>query len=249
MVNTFSNSTAYGKRAKLGLIVPPTNTVNEAEWHIMLPPDISLHVTRMPLHTDVLSKKGKEGLYRDIEKSTTDLGMAGLTSIAYGCTAGSMADPINELTDFMSKISGIPCVSTAGSIIAALNYLKVKKLSIATPYHEELNNHETLFLERNGFNVLSISGLGFGSGGAHEYIQIAQTPIDKIKSHILSVNCDAAEALLISCTDFPSLNLIPELEQEIGKPIISSNQATLWWAIRSAGIDDFFVGYGKLFET
>ena len=133
MANSFTNSTAYGKRAKLGLIVPPTNTVNEAEWHIMLPTDITLHVTRMPLHTDVSSKKGKEGLYRDIKKSTTDLGMAGLTSIAYGCTAGSMADPINQLTDFMTEISGIPCVSTAGSIIAALSHLNAKKISVATP--------------------------------------------------------------------------------------------------------------------
>ncbi len=249
MVNTFSNSTAYGKRAKLGLIVPPTNTVNEAEWHAMMPADVTLHVTRMPLHTDVLSKKGKEGLYRDIEKSTTDLGMAGLTSIAYGCTAGSMADPINQLTDFMTKISGIPCVSTADSILAALNYLEVKKISVATPYHQDLNNHEMLFLENNGFDVLSISGLGIGSGGPHEYIQIAQTPIDRIKSHILSVNCDAADALLISCTDFPSLNLIPEIEQEIGKPVISSNQSTLWRALRASGIEDFLMDYGKLFKT
>jgi len=175
--------------------------------------------------------------------------MAGLTSIAYGCTAGSMADPINQLTDFMTKISGIPCVSTADSILAALNYLEVKKISVATPYHQDLNNHEMLFLENNGFDVLSISGLGIGSGGPHEYIQIAQTPIDRIKSHILSVNCDAADALLISCTDFPSLNLIPEIEQEIGKPVISSNQSTLWRALRASGIEDFLMDYGKLFKT
>lgn len=246
MANLFSADTTYGTRAKLGLIVPPTNTVNEAEWQTMVPEGVTFHVARMPLHADTSSAEGKKALYLDIEKSTEDLAQAGLSVIAYGCTAGSMVQPLDQLDNFMSDVSGIPCVTTAGSIVGALNALKVKKISIATPYHEALNNHEVEFLAGNGFETLQISGLGIGVAGPHEYIEIARTQINKIKAHILSVDHTDAEAILVSCTDFPSLSLIPEIEEELGKPVISSNQATFWAALRAAGIKDYFHDFGIL---
>jgi maleate cis-trans isomerase len=246
MVNLFSANTTYGTRAKLGLIVPPTNTVNEAEWHKMVPEGVTFHVTRMPLHADNSSAEGKKALYADIKEATEDLAQAGLSVISYGCTAGSMVQPINQLSDFMSDVSGIPCVTTASAIVSALNALSVKKISIATPYHEALNNHEVRFLAENGFETLRISGLGIGTKGPHEYIEIAQTPMDKIKAHILSVDHTNAEAILVSCTDFPSLSLIPELEKELGKPVISSNLATLWAALRAIKIKNCFDNFGTL---
>jgi maleate cis-trans isomerase len=229
MVNLFSGNTTYGTRAKLGLIVPPTNTVNEAEWHEMVPEGVTFHVTRMRLHADNSSAEGKRALYADIKEATGDLAQAGLSVISYGCTAGSMVQPINQLSDFMSDVSGIPCVTTASAIVSALNALNVKKISIATPYHQALNNHEVKFLADNGFETLRISGLGIGTNGPHEYIEIAQTPTDKIKAHILS-----------------SLSLIPELEKELGKPVISSNLATLWAALRTIKIKDCFDNFGTL---
>ncbi len=246
MVNSFSKSTSYGRRAKLGLIVPPTNTVNEAEWHKMVPDGVTIHVTRMPLHADMSSDEGKKALYSDIEKSTLDLAQAGLSVIAYGCTAGSMVQSVDQLSKFMRGISGIPCVTTAASIVEALKVLDATKISVATPYHEILNKHEVEFLSRHGFEVLKIAGLNIGEAGVHEYIEIARTPSDQIRNHVLSVDHPDAEAILISCTDFPSLALIPELEQELGKPVISSNQVTFWAALRSAGIKDCFGDLGVL---
>jgi maleate cis-trans isomerase len=248
MVNTFSSETSYGRRAKIGLIVPPTNTVNEAEWQVMLPEGVTLHVTRMPLHADTTSEHGKQALYADIEKSVSDLAQAGLSVIAYGCTAGSMVQPLNQLSDFMSDISGTPCVTTAASIVEALQALNVSKIAIATPYHDALNDHEVAFLKSNDIETLKIAGLGIGAGGAQEYIQIARTPAETIKNQVLSIDLADAEAILISCTDFPTLALIPELEKELGKPVISSNQTTFWASLRAAGIKDRFEKFGKLLK-
>ena len=64
---------AYGYRAKIGVIVPPTNTVNEAEWNRMAPEGISIHAARMPLHADAASADGKKLLYDDVKKATLDL--------------------------------------------------------------------------------------------------------------------------------------------------------------------------------
>ena len=157
--------------------------------------------------------------------------------------------PLNLLSNFMSSISGLPCITTAGSIVGALKALGVRKISIATPYHEALNKHEVEFLESNGFDTLNISGLGIGRGGAHEYIQIARTPVKKIKDHILSVDHSESEAIVISCTDFPSLMMIDDLEKELDKPVISSNQVTFWAALRAAGIKDVFDGFGRLMRN
>lgn len=246
MINSFSAKTTYGKRAKLGLIVPPTNTVNEAEWQQMLPENVTVHVTRMPLHADTSSEEGKRALHSDIKKATLDLAQAGLNVIAYGCTAGSMVHPADQLSKFMQNIADIPCVTTAASILAALDMLGAKKISVATPYHDVLNRHEEDFLSSNGFEVVKIAGLNIGQNGPHEYIEIARTSLAKVRSHVKFVDSPDTEAILISCTDFPSLSLIPALEEELGKPIISSNQATFWATLRKAGVKDLFDGFGRL---
>ena len=237
---------AYGYRAKIGVIVPPTNTVNEAEWSRMAPEGISIHSTRMPLHVDTSSADGKKSLYDDVAKATKDLAQAQLDAIAYGCTAGSMVLPITELSAFMSGITGRPCVTTAASIVNALKALSIAKVALATPYHQALNDHEIEFLAKTGVEVVHAKGLGIGGGGAQEYIQIAQTPESTVLDHVLSADRPEADALVVSCTDFPVLNLITDVEHRLGKPVITSNQATFWAVLRAAGINDRLSGMGVL---
>jgi len=246
VVNAFSAETSYGRRAKIGVIVPPTNTVNEAEWQMMAPAGVTIHSARMPLHTDTSSDAGKKALYEDIEKATGDLAQAGMSVIAYGCTAGSMSHPMNAIPDFMSGVSGTPCVTTAASIVAALETLGAKSVVVATPYADALNEHERAFLETAGFRVAGVAGLGIGAGGPQEYIQIARTPAETIKTHVLAADHKDADVMLVSCTDFPVLEMIPELEVELGKPVVTSNQATFWAALRAAGIEDRFEKFGTL---
>jgi maleate isomerase/arylmalonate decarboxylase len=239
---------AYGWRAKIGVIVPPTNTVNEAEWNLMAPDGVTIHAARMALHLDTSSDTGKAALYADVERAASDLAEAGLDAIAYGCTAGSMVQPASVLSDFMTKVTGTISVTTAASILTALGALGAKHIAVATPYHDALNAHEARFLEAAGFDVVHIQGLGIGAGGPEEYPQIARTDLGDIKDHIVSADRAGAEAMLVSCTDFPVLGLIAGLEQELGKPVITSNQATFWAALRAAGINDRFENYGKLLK-
>ena len=91
--------------------------------------------------------------------------------------------------------------------------------------------------------------LGIGAGGPHEYPRIARTPPAEIHDHVVAADCDGAEALVISCTDFPVLDMIAPLEDELAKPVVTSNQATFWAALRAAGIDDRFDRYGALLSN
>lgn len=240
------HQTTYGWRAKIGLIVPPTNTVNEAEWQIMAPEGVSIHTTRMALHTDTRSDQGKRALYKDIKRAASDLAQAGVDCIAYGCTAGSMLHPVTELAEFIEVETGTPAVTTAAALVSALSALRINKVAVATPYGDVLNAHEKQFFESIGFSFSSLCGLGIGAGGPEEYPLIAKTPPSKIYSHVVGANREIAEGVMVSCTDFPVLHMIQRLEEKLAKPLVTSNQATFWAALRITGIDERFNEFGTL---
>ncbi len=237
---------AYSQRAKLGLIVPPTNTVNEAEWARLMPAGVTFHTHRMPLHPDTTSEEGKRGLMRDLDQVFGMLKQSRVDAIAYACTAGSMINPVRSLPDALSERSGVRAVTTSAAIVDALKELGATRLSVATPYAERLNEHETHFLEENGFEVLRLIGLGIGANGPSEYTRIAETPLDAVAAHARAAFVPGSDALLITCTDFPTLPLIAQLEDELGVPVVTSNQATFWAMLRAAGIDDRLDGAGAL---
>jgi maleate isomerase/arylmalonate decarboxylase len=239
----------YGWRAKLGLIVPPTNTVNEAEWARMAPEGVTVHVARMPLHTDTESEAGRRRLREDIRASVTELAKAAPDVIAYACTAGSMVMPLDALTGFMEQVSGVPAVATAPALVLACRALGLQRIALATPYHDALNEHEVHFLGAAGIEAVSVRGLGIGAGGPAEYVRIARVPKNEVYAHCRDADTPSAQGMLISCTDFAALEAIPRLEAELGKPAVSSNLATLWAALRRAGIEDRIAGFGRLLEA
>ena len=240
--------TVYGRRAKLGVIVPPTNTANEAEWNQMIPTGVSVHAVRMPLHTDTTSETGRNALYTDIIHFSADLAQAGVDVIVYGCTAGSMVDPVTAPGSLIQDKTGIPGLTTAQAIVDALRALAIERLVIATPYHDALNQHEMAFLHGQGFSVIKIEGLGYGENGPQEYRNIARIQPQTVLDLVERIDDAQAQAVLISCTDLTSLPVIKILETQLQKPVISSNTATLWRALRMAGINDALSDYGVLLQ-
>lgn len=245
-VSRLDQPTVYGARAKLGVIVPPTNTANEAEWNRAVPNGVTVHSARMSLHADTESAAGKAALHDDIGRFARDLAQASVDVVAYGCTAGSMITPVTELPEFMARETGVRAVTTAQAIVEALKALGARKLAIATPYHAALNDHEVRFLADQGFETVSIDGLGYGAGGPAEYRNIARVPPEEVFAFARRVDQPEADTLLISCTDFATFDVIDRLEAELGKPVVTSNQATLWLTLRTAGIEDRLTGYGRL---
>jgi maleate cis-trans isomerase len=240
-------ASSYSTRARLGLITPPTNTVNEAEWARMMPAGVTYHSHRMRLHADTTSEAGLKTLHDDLDAAIAMLSAADVDVVAYACTAGSMVTPAASIPEALPARNHLPVVTTAAAIIDALTALGVTRISVATPYHDALNDHEVHFLADHGVEALSISGLGLGANGPSEYPLIAQTPLADVAAHARASVVPGAQALLISCTDFPTLPIIPALEAELGIPVLSSNTATLFAALRAAGLaHEPIAGAGRL---
>ena len=212
----------------------------------MMPAGVTFHTHRMPLHPDTTSVYGKAGLMRDLEGVIAMLKQARVDAVAYACTAGSMINPVEALPDTLTASTGVTAVTTSAAIIQALKTLQVVRLCVATPYHDALNSHETKFLHENGFTVERLIGLGIGVSGPADYVRIAETPLESVAAHVRSAFVPGSDAILITCTDFPTLPLIPALEAEFGVPVVTSNQATFWSMLRATGIDDRFDNFGRL---
>jgi maleate isomerase/arylmalonate decarboxylase len=231
----------YGWRGRLGLVVPTTNTVNEVEWARMAPEGVTVHSARTRLHaaTDPL-------LLEDLGAAVDSLAPAAPDVIAYGCTAGSLTDDLGALTGFIERRCGIPAVATGPAIVHALQALGAERIALATPYHEALTLHERDFLTRHGIETLSMRCLGYGTNGPQEFARIAQVPPEAVYRFARAADHKAAQALVLSCTDLPTCPIVSALERELGKPVVTSNHATLWAALRRAGCNTPLDGNGRL---
>lgn len=227
-------------------MVPSSNTTNEAEWWRMVPPGVSVHVARMlqglQTNEDKISKMADHA-----EKAAEELATANVNVIAFGCTTGSLLKGKGhdrQLSDKITAVSGIPAITTSTAVLKALQALQIKKVAVVTPYIDELNRKEAEFLEANGFRVVEIKGLGLKTN-----IEIGnqESSIAYRMARTVSKECDG---YFISCTNFRTIEVIEVLEQELQKPVISSNQATLAASLKIAGVSLSSVsGYGSLFRT
>lgn len=216
--------------ASIGMIVPPTNTVNEAEWKRMAP-ELRFPLLRMPLHAHA-----DDAFFADLKVFLGKILPEKPDVIAYACTASSMVLPLDRLPKFIEKETGVPGVATAPALVLAARALGLRRIAVATPYHDALNQHEREFLEACGLEVLAIRGLGIGAGGPQEYVKIARVTPEEVLAHCRASWVPGADGMIVSCTDLRTLESLPQLEREFGKPVLSSNGATLWAARRAAGL-------------
>ena len=225
---------------RIGLLVPSSNTTMEPDFYAMAPRGVTIHTARMRL-----SKVTPEALIRmadDTERAAGLLADAGVDVIVYGCTTGSLLGGVEWEEGLVRRIeeeTGIPAVSTSSAVVNALRSLGAKRIGVATPYSEELNGLEKRFLEDLGFQVTGIRGLGL-----LDNLDIGRVGKGTLEDITREVS-DEADAVFISCTNLPVLGLIEEFEKEFSRPVVNSNQASMWAALRGRvipGVD----GFGEL---
>lgn len=232
----------YGWRGKIGLLVPSVNTVAEPEMNRMAPEGIACFAARM--RNARADFENTLEMLNHVERATDELASAHVDVVAFTCTAGSFVQGgkgEDDLKKLIEKTSHTPSVTTSGAVVEALKSLKVKRMVMATPYPDEINRLEKKFFEEKGFEVLMIKGLEITDA-----FSIGCEMPDNTYRFVKSMDSSLADAIFISCTNFRTIDIIEQLEGDFKKPVVSSNQATFWSALRTIGCRESIRGFGKL---
>ena len=231
-------------RAKLGFILMSTDLAAESDFFDMAPNDVAIHITRLKTddHTtnETLSKHIEfmaDAASRIQPDTKPDV-------ISYSCTSGSIVIGEEKIKEEIKKGApyAIPMTLVTG-VVDALVELKVKNLVVGTPYLDEINTKEAEFLINKGFSVLNIQGLNLTKG-----IEFGTVTPDYWIKFAEEINEESADAIFLSCGGIRSTEVIDQIEQKTGKPVITSNQAQMWSCLRRAGVEDKISGFGKLFN-
>ena len=165
-----------------------------------------------------------------------------LDTVAYGCTSGTIAAGVDEITNKIQSAKPNCKVTTPiTSAVNALKYLNLKKISVFTPYPQAINEKVINYIESEGFDIQS-----FASFNLESDLDIGKIDPKYLLEVLTKIDTVNAEALFISCTALPAFKIIQALENKIKKIVLSSNQVLIWDSIRSIGHDLSIEGYGKL---
>ena len=231
----------YGERLRIGMLVPSGNVIIEPQVNAMLPQGVALYATRLPLRGS--SEAELLAMARNVEEAARLLAHANVALVAFNCTAVSTYSKAME-ADIQQRIasaSGLPAVMTSVAIVEALRTFRVRHLVLLTPYIAEVSARELAFLNGEGFQVLSETGLGLDTN-----TEMARLP-PEVWLELGRKNKDSrADAYLVSCTAVRSAEAIDAMERELGRPVVTSNQAIAWRCLRKGGVEDRVGGFGAL---
>ena len=219
-----SEPTAYSLVRRFGVIVPSVNTVLERELYGLGLEDVSFHFAR------VRSERGSdEAILRrmadDAPAAAALLADARPERIVYACTSGSLVGGPGFDRELGARIfdrTGIPATTTATQVLESFRCLGVSSVAVGTPYLDWVTRAEADFFEAAGYSVTSTTSLGLVDGQA--MAALAERDVAELA---MTVDRAEADAVFLSCTDLPTLRAIARLEGELGKPVVSSNLATV----------------------
>ena len=151
-----------------------------------------------------------------------------------------------ELGQKLSDKFGIPVAAGLTAEVEALKAMNCRKLVVGTPYHDELNQRLKRHLEASGFEVLQIAGYG-----VRKNAELTDLPVHasyKIAKRLYAKGRDA-DGIFIACPRWPTITDVQLLEDEIGKPVVTSSLACSWYAMKLIDIKEHVKGFGRLMAS
>ena len=231
---------------RIGLVALSTDFSIERDFNsIFLNLPIDLFVNRLPFYNPLTDKNLIKMTEKLTEVTENILPNQTLDAVAYGCTSGTIAAGIDKIINKIQLAKPNCKVTTPiTSAVNALKHLSLKKISIFTPYPQPINEKVINYFKNEGFDVQS-----FASFNMESDLDIGKIDPNYLLEVLTKMDTVNAEALFISCTALPALEIIQKLENKIKKIVLSSNQTLIWDSIRSVGYKSPVTGYGRLFRN
>lgn len=236
----------FGWRARLGFLVPPGCPTVEGEVPPMMPRGVTAHFSRMVAAGKTGALDGQEERNRsqiaNLDHSVRLLAMVKPNVIALAHTATSYTlgrDGEEELMNRLQAEYHLPFITAFGSVVDALAHLGVNRIALGAPYAEQMTLKGKIHLETYGVEVVSY-------GRLENVTNIYDETAERAYTLARTVDVPEAEAVFLSGVGLSTMSVLELLEQDLGKPLLSSMAALTWASLRAANIKEPIAGYGRL---
>ena len=231
---------------RIGLITLASDLRIEKDFNnIIYDKNIDLYCNRIKSYNPLTNETLKK-MANDIPKVTKDiLPDQKLDCVAYACTSGTIAAGYSSIFEKVNLAKPNTKVTTPiTSAINALRSLKINKLTIFTPYTDEINQSVIDYFRNENIEVSELSYFDLASD-----LDIGRVDPNHLFDVLTKINLSNSDALFVSCTSLPVLSIIKELEKKINKVVLSSNQTLIWDTLKKINYKKEIIGYGELFNN
>ena len=229
---------------RVGLIVLSTDVTIEKDFlKVFNNVTADLFVNRITNYNPVTAENLKKMINNITSVTENILPGEKVDCVVYGCTSGTIVSGYDNIKKKINLAK--PNASVTAPSTAALNALKKKninKISVVTPYIKSVNDDVVNFFTNNNFEVTSNTYFDIESD-----VDIGKVDQDKLFEILSNIDHKNAEALFVSCTSLPVLNIIEKLEKKLNMTVLSSNQALIWETLEKINRNNSIKGYGSLF--
>lgn len=216
---------------RIGLLLPSSSSVQERDIGKALPDDITLHVARMRLNN--VDADSTLRVVQEIEAESQKLADVDVDVIIFPATAPSSRNGPGydrELIERISAASGKPATTASTALLEALRALSIQHIALGAPWSASVNQSVAAFLEANGIKVHAQEALGLVRNLEIGLLD-AQTAFDVGRR----VNRTDADAAVLACGNWSTFGIVDRLERDLGKPVLTTNQVSLWHALKIMG--------------
>jgi maleate isomerase len=236
----------YGWRGKIGMIKPLSYRadVTKVEFDQLKPVGTDMIYECLYLG-EKLTEEALIKMGTDVLIAAQKLKDRGADCLVYACTSGTFVKGIEherKLVQQLVETTGLPSLTMVGAVIAALEVFKAKRVVLVTPYPEDINQLEIKFFADNGIETMSHISEPYWKGVS----EISDAPPGYFYRLAKKVSHEGADAILLSCGNIRTIEIIDIMETDFGLPVVSSNQATIWQCLRTMGINEKIKGHGRL---
>ena len=231
---------------RVGLITLASDFRIEKDFNnVIYGKDIDLYCNRIQSYNPLTNKMLKKMADAIPQVTKNILPDQKLDCVAYGCTSGTIAAGYQSIFDKVNLAKPNTKVTTPiTSAINALKSLKIKKLSIFTPYTDEINQSVINYFQKENIEICELSYFDIASD-----LDIGKVDPQHVFDTLTKIDLKNSDALFVSCTALPVLSVINELEKKINKIVLSSNQTLIWDTLKEINYKRKVDGFGELFNN